>query len=103
MSDWGGLSLVLLAVIGSFFFSGSETGLVTVNRIRLRGRVRSAPSSSNAASTGSERTSEKPAKRATTTPTIALVPGTRFRFQVTAFEWILISTVLVAAILRKAR
>jgi len=40
MSDWGGLSLVLVAVIASFFFSGSETGLVTVNRIRLRGRVR---------------------------------------------------------------
>lgn len=41
MTGWGGLALVLLAVIGSFFFSGSETGLVSVNRLRLRGRVRS--------------------------------------------------------------
>jgi putative hemolysin len=38
--DWSGFALVLVAVIASFFFSGSETGLVSVNRIRLRGRVR---------------------------------------------------------------
>lgn len=40
MSEWAGIAIIAVAVVASFFFSGSETGLVTVNRIRLRGRVR---------------------------------------------------------------
>jgi putative hemolysin len=40
MSGWTGLISIAMALLASAFFSGSETGLVSVNRIRLRGRVR---------------------------------------------------------------
>ncbi len=40
MVDWIGIALILTAVLASAFFSGAETGLVSVNRIRLRDRVR---------------------------------------------------------------
>ncbi len=40
MAEWLALTLMALAVVASAFFSGSETGLVSANRIRLRGRVR---------------------------------------------------------------
>lgn len=41
MNEWIVLTLLTLMVAASAFFSGSETGLVSLNRIRLRGRVRS--------------------------------------------------------------
>ena len=40
MIGWGELAVIAITVAAVGFFSGSETGLVSVNRIRLRGRVR---------------------------------------------------------------
>jgi putative hemolysin len=40
MTEWLALTFIVAAVAASAFFSGSETGLVSANRIRLRGRVR---------------------------------------------------------------
>jgi putative hemolysin len=40
MTEWLALTLMVAAVVASAFFSGSETGLVSTNRIRLKGRVR---------------------------------------------------------------
>ena len=42
MSGWEGAAIIVAAVLASAFFSGSETGLVSVNRIRLRARARMA-------------------------------------------------------------
>jgi putative hemolysin len=40
MSGWEGTAIIVVAIMASAFFSGSETGLVSVNRIRLRARAR---------------------------------------------------------------
>jgi CBS domain containing-hemolysin-like protein len=40
MSGWDGAAIILVAILASAFFSGAETGLVSVNRIRLRARAR---------------------------------------------------------------
>jgi CBS domain containing-hemolysin-like protein len=40
VSEWVAVVLITLAVMASAFFSGAETGLVSVNRIRLRARAR---------------------------------------------------------------